>query len=53
MNTVSGNSSSRGSKRKLFGNDEVSSLAQAILSSAGVGIYIVQNGRFVYVSPIY
>ncbi|HRS83072.1 MAG TPA: PAS domain S-box protein [Smithellaceae bacterium] len=53
MNPASGNSSSRGSKRKLFGDDEVSSLAQAILSSAGVGIYIVQNGKFVYVSPLY
>ena len=53
MNTESNNPTSKARPKKLFGNDEVSSLAQAILSSAGVGIYIVQNGRFVYVSPLY
>ncbi len=53
MNTESGNPTSEASPKKLFEDDEFSSLAEAILSSAGVGIYIVQNGRFVYVSPLY
>jgi diguanylate cyclase (GGDEF)-like protein/PAS domain S-box-containing protein len=33
--------------------DDLSHLAQAIISSIGVGIYIVQHGRFVYVSELY
>ncbi len=33
--------------------DDLSLLAQAIISSAGVGIYIIQNGKFVYVSQLY
>ena len=33
--------------------DDLSHLAQAIISSAGVGIYIVQHGKFVYVSELY
>ncbi|HPN10192.1 MAG TPA: PAS domain S-box protein [Syntrophales bacterium] len=53
MNTESNNPTSKARPKKIFGDDEVSSLAQAILSSAGVGIYIVQDGRFVYVSPLY
>jgi len=53
LNTESGNPTSEASPKKLFEDDEFSSLAEAILSSAGVGIYIVQNGRFVYVSPLY
>lgn len=53
MNIESDGPSSKSPKQKLFGEDEFSSLAEAILSSAGVGIYIVQNGTFVYVSPLY
>ena len=33
--------------------DDLSHLAQAIISSVGVGIYIVQHGKFVYVSELY
>jgi diguanylate cyclase (GGDEF)-like protein/PAS domain S-box-containing protein len=33
--------------------NDLSHLAEAIISSIGVGIYIVQNGRFVYVSELY
>jgi diguanylate cyclase (GGDEF)-like protein/PAS domain S-box-containing protein len=33
--------------------DDLSHLAKAIISSAGVGIYIVQHGKFVYVSQLY
>ena len=53
MNTESSNPTSKATQKKLFGEGEFSSLAEAILSSAGVGIYIVQNGTFVYVSPLY
>jgi PAS domain S-box-containing protein len=53
LNTESSNPTSKATQKKLFGEGEFSSLAEAILSSAGVGIYIVQNGTFVYVSPLY
>jgi diguanylate cyclase (GGDEF)-like protein/PAS domain S-box-containing protein len=33
--------------------DDLSHLADAIVSNAGVGIYIVQQGKFVYVSHLY
>jgi len=33
--------------------EDLSHLANAIISNAGIGIYIVQQGRFVYVSPLY
>ncbi len=33
--------------------NDLSHLAEAIISSIGVGIYIVQHGRFVYVSELY
>jgi len=33
--------------------DDLSHMAKAIISSAGVGIYIVQHGKFVYVSQLY
>ena len=39
--------------RKPFRKDDLSHLADAVLSSAGVGIYIVQQGKFVYISPLY
>jgi diguanylate cyclase (GGDEF)-like protein/PAS domain S-box-containing protein len=32
---------------------DLSHLADAIISNAGVGIYIIQNGKFVYVSNLY
>jgi diguanylate cyclase (GGDEF)-like protein/PAS domain S-box-containing protein len=34
-------------------HDDLSHLAKAIIANAGVGIYIVQNGQFVYVSDLY
>jgi diguanylate cyclase (GGDEF)-like protein/PAS domain S-box-containing protein len=33
--------------------NDLSHLAKAIISNAGVGIYIVQHGKFVYVSQLY
>lgn len=33
--------------------NDLSHLADSIISNAGVGIYIVQHGKFVYVSPLY
>ena len=33
--------------------NELSRLAMDIISNVGVGIYIVQEGKFVYVSPLY
>ncbi|MGA2781043.1 MAG: EAL domain-containing protein [Smithella sp.] len=40
-------------EKKKNKQDDLSHLAKAIISSAGVGIYIVQNGKFVYVSQLY
>ncbi len=34
-------------------NDDLSLLAKAIIANAGVGIYVVQNRKFVYVSDLY
>ena len=49
-NPESGNKS--GNKKKIQHND-LSLLAQDIIANAGVGIYIVQHGKFVYVSDLY
>jgi diguanylate cyclase (GGDEF)-like protein/PAS domain S-box-containing protein len=40
-------------KKEKNKQDDLSHLAKAIISSAGVGIYIIQNGKFVYVSELY
>ena len=40
-------------EKKKNKKDDLSHLAKAIISSAGVGIYIVQHGKFVYVSQLY
>jgi diguanylate cyclase (GGDEF)-like protein/PAS domain S-box-containing protein len=40
-------------KKKHSHKDDLSHLARAIISNTGVGIYIVQHGKFVYVSPLY
>jgi diguanylate cyclase (GGDEF)-like protein/PAS domain S-box-containing protein len=40
-------------EKKKNKKDDLSHLAKAIISSAGVGIYIVQHGKFVYVSELY
>ena len=39
--------------KKKNKQDNLSDLAKAIISSAGVGIYILQHGKFVYVSELY
>jgi diguanylate cyclase (GGDEF)-like protein/PAS domain S-box-containing protein len=40
-------------EKKKNKQDDLSHLAKAIISNAGVGIYIVQHGKFVYVSQLY
>jgi diguanylate cyclase (GGDEF)-like protein/PAS domain S-box-containing protein len=40
-------------QKKKNKQDDLSDLAKAIISSAGVGIYILQHGKFVYVSELY
>ncbi|MCX5850137.1 MAG: EAL domain-containing protein [Deltaproteobacteria bacterium] len=40
-------------KKKLSPEDNLSLLAKAIIANAGVGIYVVQHGKFVYVSELY
>ena len=44
---------SKPEKNKKNKQDDLFNLAKAIISSAGVGIYIVQHGKFVYVSQLY
>jgi len=44
---------SKPEKKKKNQQDDLSHLAKAIISSAGVGIYILQHGKFVYVSELY
>ncbi len=46
-------SDSRLDQKKDSPRDDLSHLAKAIISNVGVGIYIVQNGNFVYVSQLY
>ena len=36
-----------------YQRNDLSHLAKTIISNAGVGIYIVQHGKFVYVSELY
>ncbi|PKN53626.1 MAG: hypothetical protein CVU55_00440 [Deltaproteobacteria bacterium HGW-Deltaproteobacteria-13] len=40
-------------KKKPSSRNNLSVLAKAIIANAGVGIYIVQHGKFVYVSELY
>jgi len=44
---------SKPDEKNHYGNNNLSHLAKAIISNAGVGIYIVQHGKFVYVSQLY
>jgi PAS domain S-box-containing protein len=44
---------SKPEKKNHSEQNDLSLLAKAIISSAGVGIYIVQDGKFVYVSELY
>jgi len=39
--------------RKSSGKTDLSHLADALIANSGNGIYIVQQGKFVYVSPLY
>ncbi|MFA5322183.1 MAG: PAS domain S-box protein, partial [Smithella sp.] len=47
------NLENKSNKHKNFQQDDLSVLYKDIIANAGVGIYIVQNGRFVYVSELY
>jgi diguanylate cyclase (GGDEF)-like protein/PAS domain S-box-containing protein len=40
-------------EKKLLSQEDLSLLAKDIVANAGVGIYIVQQGMFVYVSDLY
>jgi diguanylate cyclase (GGDEF)-like protein/PAS domain S-box-containing protein len=44
---------SKTQKKSNNKQDDLSHLAKAIISNAGVGIYIIQHGKFVYVSELY
>lgn len=41
------------SNKKIEQKEDLSYLAKDIIANAGMGIYIVQNGKFVYVSDLY
>jgi diguanylate cyclase (GGDEF)-like protein/PAS domain S-box-containing protein len=47
------NFSIRKSEKTHSGQEDLSHLAKAIIANAGVGIYIVQYSKFVYVSQLY
>ncbi|MCX5850382.1 MAG: PAS domain S-box protein [Deltaproteobacteria bacterium] len=51
--TIKPEPASKSDKKKNSQPDELSNLAKAIISNAGVGIYIVQNSKFIYVSDLY
>jgi hypothetical protein len=40
-------------KQSQVQQNELSHLAEEIIANIGVGFYIVQNGHFVYVSPLF
>ncbi|HUN55452.1 MAG TPA: PAS domain S-box protein [Smithella sp.] len=46
-------SENKSGREKKIQHDDLSHLAQDIIANAGVGIYIVQHGKFVYVSDLY
>jgi diguanylate cyclase (GGDEF)-like protein/PAS domain S-box-containing protein len=43
----------KSNKEKKFLQEDLSHLAKDIIANAGVGIYIVQHGKFVYASDLY
>jgi PAS domain S-box-containing protein len=53
MMAAKSKSAIKSEKKNHFHNDDLSHLAKAIISNAGVEIYIVQHGKFVYVSELY
>ncbi len=40
-------------KKSISKQDNLFQLSKDIISNVGVGIYIIQNGKFVYVSPLF
>ena len=46
-------SENKSDNKKKIQQDDLSLLAKDIIANAGVGIYIVQHGKFVYVSDLY
>jgi diguanylate cyclase (GGDEF)-like protein/PAS domain S-box-containing protein len=50
---VKAKSVSKSDDKNNFQKNNLSHLAKAIISNAGVGIYIIQHGKFVYVSKLY
>ncbi|MCX6006760.1 MAG: PAS domain S-box protein, partial [Chloroflexi bacterium] len=53
VGTVKQSKLSHSSKRSQGNLDNLPSLAQAFLQTTGAGIYISQQGKFVYVSPLF
>ncbi|MGA9110363.1 MAG: PAS domain S-box protein [Smithella sp.] len=51
--TTNPESENKSGNKKKIQHDDLSLLAQDIIAHAGVGIYIVQHGKFVYVSDLY
>ena len=51
--TAKAKSVSKSDDKNHFQQNNLSHLAKAIIANAGVGIYIVQHGKFVYVSQLY
>ena len=41
------------SKKSTFKQTDLSQLSEGIISNVGVGIYIVQHGKFIFASPLY
>ncbi len=51
--TTKAKSASKHYKKNDSQQDDLSNLANSIISNAGVGIYIIQHGKFAYVSNLY
>jgi PAS domain S-box-containing protein len=51
--TVKPKSAGKPDKKNHSQQNDLSNLAEAIISNSGVGIYIIQHGQFVYVSQLY
>ena len=51
--TINTKSAGKPDNKKKNRQDDLAHLAKAIIANAGVGIYIVQFGKFVYVSELY
>lgn len=51
--TIKRKSEKKSADRKKIKQEDLSRLAENIIANTGVGIYIVQHGKFVYVSDLY